>query len=306
LGLPSPRNGIFLRDGDVTVGVSPDCGGALTRFDVRRRNSVVDILRPAIEQAPSIRCSLGSSCFPLVPYGGRLREGRFEFDQRRFQFPLNALPERHSSHGDGWQRPWQLDHLDRRSAVMTLDADDSAPFQYHCSQAITVSSDGLRIELTCRNLSPHRIPMGFGLHPYFANRSEALIRARLPSRWQWDDEMMPVRQEANPYEHRFTHGQRVSDLPATAEYADWSGDATIEWPGSRVRVTLTTHPPLHHVVMWMPPGEDFFCFEPVSHATDALNTHLMKDLTSQYALLKPDATAQQRFDFAVASDELPA
>lgn len=304
--MSNPRRSIFLRDGCITVGIAPDCGGALSRFDVRTGDSLTAVLRPAVEQGPAVRCSLGASCFPLVPYGGRLREGRFEFERRRYEFPLNALPERHSSHGDGWCRPWGLTHLDRRSAVMNLEADESAPFQYECTQSISIDLNRVSVKLHARNTGARRIPMGFGLHPYFANRSCAVVRADVPTRWQWDAEMMPLRQQPNPDAAGFLRGQRVSELPATTEYADWGGAATIYWPALRLRVSLETTPALRHAVMWMPPGEDFFCFEPVSHATDGLNGGPNRGPDGGFVIMEPNATAEQRFDFAVSRYDAPA
>lgn len=288
------------------MGIAPDCGGALTRFDVRSSGSLTDVLRPALVQDPAIHCALSASCFPLVPYGGRLREGCFQFEGRSYQFPLNAPPERHSSHGDGWCRPWGLTHLGRRNAVMTLQADESAPFHYECTQSISIELNRVSIELRARNTSAWRIPMGFGLHPYFANRSCAVVKADVPTRWQWDAEMMPVREQANPDAAGFLRGQRVGELPATAEYGGWGGAATIEWPPMHLRVSLETAPALRHVVMWMPPGKDFFCFEPVSHATDGLNGGLDRSLSGGFVIMEPDATAAQRFDLVVSRYDSPA
>jgi aldose 1-epimerase len=259
------------------------------------------VLRPSVERSHGIRCSLGSSCFPLVPYGGRLREGLFEFENRRYQYPLNALPERHSSHGDGWSRPWLLSQLGRRSATMSLEADDGAPFQYRCDQSVSITGNRVSIVLLVRNLSAQRIPVGLGLHPYFANRNEARIKARLPTRWRWDNEMMPVRREPNPDALTFLReGKRVNELAVSVEYANWDGKAAIEWPARDLLVELETYPPLAHVVMWMPGGESFFCFEPMSHATDALNMQASDSNPEGYFVMKPNAIAEQRFDFVVS------
>jgi aldose 1-epimerase len=289
-----------LRDGAITVGIAPDCGGSLTRFDVRIGEQTVDVLRPWAEPPPGLHRSLGAACFPLVPYGGRLREGRFCFGDRQFQYPLNALPERHSSHGDGWTRPWNLDQLDRRRATMSLEADAAAPFEYRCSQSLTLTPAGLSITLSARNLSPYRVPLGFGLHPYFANRPQARVTMTAPRRWRWDAEMMPIAEESNPNAEGFTNGQAVAGLPVAAEYADWNGAAIIDWPESRLRVKLQTRPPLRHVVMWMPEGEDFFCFEPISHASDALNRQTMAGFVDGFGVLEPNAAAEQKFDFQVS------
>jgi aldose 1-epimerase len=297
----NPLRRIFLRDGALTAGIAPDCGGALTRLDVRVGDTVVELLRPANDQPAHALWALGASSFPLVPYGGRLRDGRFQFEGRSYQYPLNALPERHSSHGDGWTRPWAITQLNRRAAAMVLEADASAPLQYRCTQTVSLHANRVRIDLSIRNLEPHRIPVGLGLHPYFANRSLATIRADLPSRWRWDQEMMPIAMESNPDAASLLRGHPVSKLPVATEYAGWDGRATIEWPALRISMELATAPPLRHVVMWIPEGENFFCFEPISHATDALNRQAEHPPLEDFVVLAPDATFEQSFDFVVST-----
>jgi aldose 1-epimerase len=294
-----PLRRILLRDGPLTVGIAPECGGALTRFDVRVGGTLVDVFRPATDEIAHTICALGSSCFPLVPYGGRLREGRFRFEGRGYLYPLNALPERHSSHGDGWTRPWALTHLDRRCAIMMLPPDEAAPLRYLCTQSITVERDRVRIILSARNEGPQAIPMGLGLHPYFANRAQATIKASVPVHWRWDQELMPVEEEPNALSAVLVTGRNVMGLPVAAEYAGWDGRAIIEWPAHRVRVDLLTTPRLEHVVMWLPESETFFCFEPISHATDALNAYPGHSAGEGCAVLEPNQVMEQCFDFIV-------
>lgn len=298
--MPHPSAGIFLREHDLTVGLAPDCGGALTRFEVGFAPAAFEILRPARASRSHTYCSLGTSCFPLIPFGGRLRDGRFALEGRSFQMTLNAPPEQHSSHGDGWTRSWALTHLGRRNAVMTLLADDRAPFRYQCTQSITVEPDRLSIELSACNLSDYRIPMGFGLHPYFSDRAHASVRANLPSRWRWDAEMMPTSLEVNPSASELLRGQAAAQLPVAMEYADWDGRAFIDWPERGLSVELTTTPPLRHAVVWAPDGEEFFCFEPMSHATDGFNRRLADGSLEDILVLDTGAVAHQRFDFVVS------
>ena len=288
-----PLRRTFIRDEALTVGIAPECGGALTRFDVQVGDALVDVLRPAQDRNDHRICALGSSCFPLIPYAGRLREGRFRFAGTEYQFPLNAAPERHSSHGDGWTRPWDLTHLDRRTAIMTLRADDSAPLQYESTQSISVNSQRLRIVLSCRNAGPHSIPSGLGLHPYFANRAQAAVTATLPVHWRWDEELMPVARQTNALAAALAGGCELARLPVAAEFAGWDGRALIEWPALGLRVELTTTPRLHHVVMWLPEGESFFCFEPICHATDALNEYPGTVAAEDFVILAPGEMLSQ-------------
>jgi len=289
---------IFLRHGPITVGLAPEFG-ALTRFDVQIGDTLVDVLRPAIDRPLTGPWALAASCFPMTPYGGRLRNGRFRFEGREVTYPLNGLPEKHSSHGDGWTRPWSLTHLDRRSAAMTLSHEPQAPLKYACTQTVSVDPTKVTIIMVLGNLDSQRIPVGIGLHPYFADRVDAVLSADLPAQWHWDDELMPLARGPNPDADGFRRGKAVVDLPVAAEFDEWDGEARIHWPARGLSVHLTTAPPMKHAVMWVPAGKDFFCFEPTSHATDGLNARAGHPPGEDFVVLEPGQVFEQRFTFAV-------
>jgi len=239
----------------------------------------------------------------MLPYAGRLREGRFEFEGRSIDYPLNALPERHSSHGDGFTRQWALTVLERQRAVLELVPATFAPIQYHCTQSIELAEDRLDITFRIRNLESRRIPIGIGLHPYFAHRHTARLWAHLPVQWHWDAELMPTHAAPNARSSEFARGIAATDLPIAAQYCGWDGQAQIEWPAERVQVRLFTRPALKHVVVWAPSGEDFFCFEPINHATDWFNLCKRHPGEMQPAVLEAGGTLEQSFAFVVSHGE---
>jgi len=242
---------------------------------------------------------LNLSCFPLVPYAGRLRNGQFEFDGRRIIYPLNALPEQHSSHGDGFTRSWRLAKLERDAAVLRIEPDPSAPIRYDCTQTIAVSGDRVDIKLVARNLESRPIPFESGFHPYFAARSQARIRANLPLQTQWDAHLMPLSTGPNVLRKQFAQGIAATSLPVAAEFGGWNGNAVLQWPCAGVTVELQTRPALEHVVVWAPQDEDFFCFEPVSHTTDSFNRWREDPTIRPPRQLLPDESHEQTCSFIV-------
>jgi aldose 1-epimerase len=295
-----PLSCIVLRKGSLSVGIAPEGGAALTRFDVTIGAKKFDILRRASEHPLRTPAALSASCFPMIPYAGRLREGKFEFERHSIHYPLNALPERHSSHGDGFTRPWALTALERHRAVLDILPASSAPIQYHCTQSIELADDRLDVKLTIRNLESRRIPIGVGLHPYFANRRSATLRAHLPVHWNWDAELMPTYSEPNARMTEFERGVAGAQLPIAAQYCGWDGQAQIEWPAERIQVRVLTRPALEHVVVWAPVGEEFFCFEPINHATDSFNLCKLYPLDMQPTILNPGESLEQAFTFIVS------
>lgn len=66
-------------------------------------------------------------------------------------------------------------------------------------------------------------------------------------------------------------GLRVDAVGLDNCFTGWGRRAVIEWPEWHARLVMTADPPLDCLMVYTPPGRDFFCVEPVSHATDAVN-----------------------------------
>jgi len=294
---------ILLRRGPLTVGIAPHAGGSLSKFEFVRGNRRFDILRPAVDRPVRVIEALNMSSFITVPYAGRLREGRFEFEGRMIEYPLNGLPERHSSHGDGFMRPWQVKRLETDQAELETLPLAAAPIQYRCTQFFHLTETSLAIRVRAHNLEQRRIPFEIGFHPYFASRTLARIRAHLPLQWHWDRELMPTMRCHNLLQPDFAQGLEAKRLPMAAEYDGWDGQAHIDWPDRGIGVTVSTQPALRHVVTWAPAGEDFFCFEPLSHATDSFNRAGRETAIDPVRTLDPGAFLEQTCIFRVSDTD---
>ena len=260
----------------------PDVGGALAGL----RLGGEDVLRamPAAATNP-----LEASCFPLVPYANRIRDGRFAFGGRTVQLPLNFLPQRHSLHGIGWQRPWRVVAHDDAEAVLVDEYDgmDAWPWAWRAEQRFALDQAGLSIALSLTNRSDQAMPAGLGLHPYFRRRPETRVRFVAKGVLEVDDEFMPTGEIAPA--GRF--GAWSEGAPVPAELVDnchvgWNGRVEIADDRGRITMTATGAPHLH---VYAPPGRAELCFEPVSHTPDAINRAL-----AEIVVLAPGATAQLR------------
>ncbi len=126
-----------------------------------------------------------------------------------------------------------------------------------------MTNDGYRHALAITNLSDRPMPAGLGLHPYFP-RARARLALEIDGVWENGATLIPSRWRAlvgapdwlgrTPLDHCFT-GRR--------------GPIVIDWPSCRV--TIAPDPAFTFAVVFTPPGEDYFCVEPVSHMPDAVN-----------------------------------
>jgi aldose 1-epimerase len=208
------------------------------------------------------------ACFPLVPYSNRIRGGRFTFAGRPVSLPV-ASADPNFEHGHGWRRPWMLECRTPSGAVVRYRHDaDAWPWSYEAEQEIGLEDGALFVRLTLRNLSPEPMPAGFGLHPYFPASPAARIETGVRGMWEVDAQVLPTRHVDLP-------GAPRSIEVAAAEldnvFTGWSRHARIVWPERGLALDLEAEAPLDFLVLYTPQGENFFCCEPVSNATDAFN-----------------------------------
>lgn len=263
---------ITLRGGSLGVVLIPPVGGAIARFWCEQPGAAIELLRPASDLALTRRDAGGMACFPLVPWSNRIREGRFAFGGRTIGLPPNRSQDRHPIHGLGFQTTWTVVDLDPARAVLEHGhAPGAWPWAYRALQRVALTPASLELELTVWNESDTAMPVGLGWHPYFPRTPGTTLTARVGGLWLTDAEVLPVACVAPPPDRDPGRGLSVDRTALDNAFVGWDGDAVVAWPEWRVQLRLATQGPLGTLVVYTPPGEAFFCVEPVSHITDAFN-----------------------------------
>lgn len=263
---------VTLGAGASELAVAPAIGGAIAWYRTAAGARAIDWMRPATSAAIAAGDSGAMSCFPLVPFSNRIRDGRFRFAGRTVRLPLNVPGQRHTEHGHGWQARWQVvSHAENTLSLEYRHAADAWPFPYMARQVFRLDENRLTVEIEARNLGDAPMPIGLGLHPYFPRAAATRLMAGVARMWDTDGEVMPTALIDPPADRRLERGVRVDAAAMDNAFTGWSRRATIEWPESQARLTMTAEGPLSFLVVYTPPGEAYFCAEPVSHCTDAFN-----------------------------------
>jgi aldose 1-epimerase len=137
--------------------------GWIARFTV---DGSIDLLRPTQPQAIASGRGNESSCYPLVPFSGRIANGRLVFDGAEIVLKPNWPGVRHPMHGDGWARPWTVTRSDGQSADIVYEHDgrEGWPFRYRARQTYRLEGDALTVAMSIENLESRVVPAGLGLH----------------------------------------------------------------------------------------------------------------------------------------------
>lgn len=203
--------------------------------------------------------------FAMVPFAGRIAEGRFRFDGEDHRLDRNLPP--HAIHGTCLDRRWNV--LGRSepgrtsgigaSVALTAALRPGWPFDGEVTQTLALSEHALdmQIEVTAGTA----MPVTVGWHPWF--------RRRL-ARGEPVELTMPA---AAMYERGPTGvptGVLLRPPPAGPWddcFTDLSGPPVLRWPGA---LALTIESSASHVVVYDEP-EHAVCVEPQTGPPDAVN-----------------------------------
>jgi aldose 1-epimerase len=149
---------VTIRAGAIEAAVAPAAGGRLAQL------TVADT--PVLIGHSTDAADTGWGCYPMVPWPGRIRRGRFDFDGVEHQLPINFGA--HAIHGVGFTSSWSIDTWSADSVTLGLElpSDGSWPFGGAVTQRFEVDDRGLTVSMTVA-ADRRAMPAAFGWHPWF-------------------------------------------------------------------------------------------------------------------------------------------
>jgi aldose 1-epimerase len=298
---------ITLRAAGAGLTLAPAVGGAVTRYWWEADGAAREWLRPTAPSAVRDGHVHRTAAFPLVPFSNRIRAGRFTFGGRAVALPRNRARERHPIHGHGWQARWRVVEAGPSEARLEYrHAPADWPWAYRATQRFALTPAGLTVALALTNESDEPMPAGLGWHPYFPRAARTRLTAEVRAVWLTDGETMPTTL-APPEAHAGpSRGIAVDTTRLDNCFVGWSRRAVIEWPEGGALLSMTAEPPLDYLVIFTPRGRRFFCAEPVSHVTDALNLAAAGHPDTGLRVLAPHETLATTITLTPSLPPLPS
>jgi aldose 1-epimerase len=145
-------------EGDLQVDIAPQAGGRIAQI---RYQGVEQLVGPD----DGFPAAIAWGCYPMLPWAGRIRDGRFAFGGRQWQLPANLRG--HAIHGVSMWLPWQVETrgADSIELSLRLPQDRRWPFGGSALQRIEAGPRALAMTLSVR-AEAHAMPVAFGWHPW--------------------------------------------------------------------------------------------------------------------------------------------
>lgn len=214
----------------------------------------------------------------LLPWPNRIADGRYEFNGKTEQLPVNEIPRNTALHGLNAGRAWELVSHDADTVVQRHTLFPERGWSGVLTATIThsVSDDGLRVQVDVVNDGTTPLPYGYGVHPYFEFGDLTDVELLLPFDKELDvdpDRLLPRAVVPTSAEFDFRAARPLGDVELDTAFtaprdAHWAvelrgpdralqvwADETLPW----VQV-YTTRPDRHAIAV-----------EPMTCGPDAFN-----------------------------------
>jgi len=193
--------------------------------------------------------------YPMAPWPGRTRGGRFDFGGRSYELPINIENPDHAIHGTVFDRPWEAEG----DGWFRCDLGSRWPFPGYVRQRVALDEGSLHLRLEV-HASEVPMPAECGWHPWFSRDTGADGWASL----DFDPAFMMLKDD-----EAIATGEQVPVTPGPWDecFGGLSGPPVLTWPGAlQIRIESDCD---YWVVYDLPPHA--ICVEPQTAPPDVLN-----------------------------------
>lgn len=213
----------------------------------------------------------------LFPTPNRTKDGIFTFEGQSYAAKM---------HGIARKACFKIEEAAANASKATImgslmiqkDTVFYTEFPFVCALTvqITLTKEGLQYHYEVENQDEKRLPFGFALHPFF-NKINDETKV-----WLWAESVMLKNEDYIPNGqtqlvkgtvYDLTKEKKVSELALDDVYMTLSERPSAILTFEGFQVIMESSEDFTHIVVYTPKNQAFFCVEPQTCATDAINLY---------------------------------
>ncbi|HEX5125520.1 MAG TPA: aldose 1-epimerase [Rhodocyclaceae bacterium] len=257
------------------VGLMPSLGGSPAYWDVMRDGQWQPIWR-RYAKPPDLRRIVGN--FALVPWSNRITGGGITVDGVFYPMAPNRA-DPYPIHGDGWMHTWNVTEHSEHVIEMNVESRRHMgyPYEYTATQRYSIDDNDMVMRLTVTHLGDKRLPYGLAWHPFFLRGDDPngpRLQFKSDGYWLGTEDSIPTEHSTQlPGGWDFNQLRELGHGKIDNNFSGWDGRMIMERDDIDLRLEWETTEPagLNTSILFRPEGLPFFCFEPITHITDAFN-----------------------------------
>lgn len=242
----------------------------------------------------------------LFPFPNRIEDAMWTWKGKTYLQKKNGIPiQLHSLvYDERWEYTQPKFGIEEVffSTYLNVNKDHPIykgyPFEFRLILTFKLTSKNLSITYKVENRDNKKIPFGFALHPYFTKLSgENGTLISVPALYRYETrsdvdkvflnkhkgsfELIPNILPTGRLKCVYTSGENIIDpVPVGSVDLDdvYTGflpgyNSYIDYTALRLKLNLFCSSDFTHVVAYTPKGKPYFCIEPQTCSTDAINLH---------------------------------
>lgn len=243
----------------------------------------------------------------LFPFPNRIENAMWTWKGKTYLQKKDGIPiQLHSLIYDETSFNYDTPIITKNSITLKtyIDVDDSHPifkgypFNFRLVFNFILTKKGINIEYVLENQSDSEMPFGVGFHPYFnklSGEDETKITVpmdyyyetrtdvdkeffnKLPNGFGMTGNVLPTGKlkKARKTKYDLLYYKKIGELDLDTAYTnkDKNPSAYIDYIDKGLKIVISCSDEFKHYVVYTPQGKKFFCIEPQTCSTDAINLY---------------------------------
>jgi len=218
----------------------------------------------------------------LIPFPNRVRDGKYFFEGKEHQLPINKPEENNAIHGFIWNRKFEITEtlLNENSAIIKLQYQyvgdiEGFPFPFLIELEFQLDESELKITVLATNTGYSNMPFGIGWHPYFTFKQAVdNLSLKIPACniLEADERMIPTGNRKALDE--FVQLQKIESTSFDTCFEFSGNDKIFESivSDSESIITLWQENIFRYLQVYIPPGRNSIALEPMTCHANAFNS----------------------------------
>ena len=266
---------------DEYVSIIPKMGANINEIVLKKENKLYSVLEGKKSKEEFDGMNIYNSAV-LFPFPNRVENGRYEFEEKSYQLPINHPAEGHALHGFVCDKTFEIIHQESSDSIAEIilfyEYDGSYPgypFPFQMNIKYRLDEKGFSCFTEILNFGKDSMPMSEGWHPYFSfGGSVDNIQLQVPDAdIIITDKLIPTG-DKQPYTH-FKNPETINENEFDTCFLLKSNKERYETklinPDEQITVVLWQDKKYKYLQIYTPPERTSVALEPMTGNVNNFN-----------------------------------